>query len=224
MSIKNTNQNQNQKNLTTDVVADTDTDNTEDGSPVSDVVAFKTDTADKLSLRSNGLLTYQLGYVAAVDQLFVRIQSNETGGYFSKEWVPFEEVSRCLEAYGKSKESFTAVVLKSAFLSKSQNNAGFLAAVLKSEGLLHCVSGKSNLLCFDSAKYQSWLKQQFALAKKNENTPSKPEKTSQAAKKPKPSSTTKPSPTAKGKSSSMEDADDLSTEEAAILNAVSVGT
>ena len=133
----------------------------------SDVVIYKTATASKLSLRSTGLLTYQLGYVESSSQLFVRLQENETGGYFSKEWVPTDEIDRCLSAFATTKTSFTAVALKECFLSKSQNNAGFLAAVLKAEGLIHCESGKSNLLLFDDARYQLWLKQNFSLAKQN---------------------------------------------------------
>jgi len=123
----------------------------------TDVIAYKTAQAAKLSLRSTGLLTYQLGFVETVQQLFVRIQSNETGGYFSKEWVPLDAVITCLEANVKSKEPFTAATLKTSFVSKSQNNAGFLAAILKAEGLLVGIVGKTNLLSFDKEHYDKWV-------------------------------------------------------------------
>jgi len=124
---------------------------------VSDVVAYKTAKASKLSLRSEGLLTYQLGFVESVNQLFVCIQANDTGGYFSKEWVPLDAVLSCLKPVIDAKSSLTASLLKSAFVSKSQNNAGFLAAILKAEGLLVCVVGKSNLLSVKAGFLDQWL-------------------------------------------------------------------
>jgi len=144
--------------------AATDSVSTTSNDQVSDVVAYKTAQASKLSARSTGALTYQLGFVEVVEQFFVRIQSNETGGYFSKEWVPLEAVLRCLAVSIESKEAFSAAVLKSSFVSKSQNNAGFLAAVLKAEGLLVGVVDKSNLLTFDSESYKTWLVDNLALA------------------------------------------------------------
>jgi len=144
--------------------AATDSVSTTSNDQVSDVVAYKTAQASKLSARSTGALTYQLGFVEVVEQFFVRIQSNETGGYFSKEWVPLEAVLRCLAVSIESKEAFSAAVLKSSFVSKSQNNAGFLAAVLKAEGLLVGVVDKSNLLTFDSESYKTWLIDNLALA------------------------------------------------------------
>jgi len=129
----------------------------------SDVIAFKTAQAKKLSMRSEGLLTYQLGFVAAIGQVFIRLQSNETGGYFSKEWVPFEAIHDCLVTRAAVNEPFSAAALKTSFISKSQNNAGFLAAVLKAEELLQGVVGKPNLLSFDALIYKTWLDKAIAL-------------------------------------------------------------
>ena len=135
-----------------------------DGKVVSDVLIYRTGSASKLSLRASGVLTYQLGYVVSLNQLFVRIQLNDTGGYFSKEWVPIVEVESILLAYASEGSSFSAAILKGCFVSRSQNNAGFLAAIIKSEGLIHTLSGKSNLLVFDEGLYQAWITQQFILA------------------------------------------------------------
>jgi len=145
---------------------------------LSDVVAFKSLTANKLSVRSEGLLSYQLGFVSEIDQLFIRLQANETGGYFSKEWVPVEEIEACLLAYASDApgskvdakssalaSSFSAVILKPCFKSKSQNNAGFLAAVLKAEGFISQVPEKSNLLSFDKALFDAWVISNKVLAK-----------------------------------------------------------
>jgi len=148
---------------------------------LSDVVAFKSLTANKLSLRSKGLLSYQVGFISEIDQLFIRLQANETGGYFSKEWVPANEVATCLlvvakgEADAKSNvksnsSSFSAAVLKPCFKSKSQNNAGFLAAVLKAEGIVSQVKDKANLLSFDQGVFDAWVVSHKELAKQVGNS------------------------------------------------------
>ena len=141
---------------------------------VSDVVAYKTETAKKLSLRAKGVLTYQLGYVESIDQLFIRLQSNATGGYVSKEWVPFEDIQACLLVFSQSNSPLSASALKGCFVSKSQNNAGFLAASLKAEGLLMAVSGKSNLLSFNETQYQSWLELNLASGREFDSQVDKP--------------------------------------------------
>jgi len=123
---------------------------------VSDVLAYKTSRAKKLSVRSEGLLSYQLGYVASIDEVFIRLCSNDTGGYFSKEWIPIDVIKSCLIDYSASKQHFSAAILKTCFVSRSQNNAGFLAAILKAEGVLTTVTGKLNLLVFDLAYFEQW--------------------------------------------------------------------
>jgi len=125
-------------------------------SEVSDVLAYKTSRAKKLSARSEGLLSYQLGYVASINEVFIRLCSNDTGGYFSKEWIPVEAIKSCLIDYSVSKQNFSAAILKACFVSRSQNNAGFLAAILKAEGVLTTVTGKLNLLVFDLAYFEQW--------------------------------------------------------------------
>lgn len=131
---------------------------------ISDVFIYKTSQAPKLSQRAEGLLTYQFGFVESLQQLFVRIEANESGGYFSKEWVPVEEIHALLSS-DAAKEPFSAAILKGTFISKSQNNAGFLAAALKAESLLKIVSDKTNLLTFDEETYQEWLSDNLVLAK-----------------------------------------------------------
>jgi len=145
---------------------------------LSDVVSYKSLSANKLSSRSKGLLSYQLGFISEIDQLFIRIQANETGGYFSKEWVPVDEIEACLLAYASDTPSsnvdvksnlldpsFSAVTLKPCFKSKSQNNAGFLAAVLKAEGFISQVVDKANLLIFDKGLFDAWIVSNKFLAK-----------------------------------------------------------
>lgn len=106
-------------------------------------------TAKKLGQRSAGILNYHI--LADNDRrgLLIAVTRNEGGGYFSRERIRFQTVVTCLEQY-KAGMPFVSKVLKDVFVSKSANNAGFMAAVLHALGLLaaapeaqtqHVVSG-----------------------------------------------------------------------------------
>jgi len=92
-------------------------------------------TAKKLGQRSAGILNYHV--LADNDRrgLLISVTRNEGGGYVSRERVHFQTVVTCLEKY-KAGVPFASKVLKDVFLSKSTNNAGFMAAVLHALGLL----------------------------------------------------------------------------------------
>jgi hypothetical protein len=60
---------------------------------------------------------------------------NEGGGYFSKEVVALGSVEACLAAHPQD-QPFPSKLLQTAFTGRSSNNAGFLAAILRAEGLL----------------------------------------------------------------------------------------
>lgn len=122
----------------------------------------KTSQAEKLNPSSEGKLTYQLG-ITEPEKLLIRLQDNQTGGYFSKEWVALSAIHKCLAEISKP---FSATALKTCFVSKSQNNAGFLAAALKAEGLLTTVEGKTHLLNFDEVHYMQWIQNAILLGKK----------------------------------------------------------
>lgn len=129
-------------------------------------VSLKLATARKTSQRATGDITYRVLCDEQREQLFITIVSNDGGGYFSKEIVPFDGVERCLAAYSEGKP-LPAKVLRDAFVGKSVNNAGFLAAILRAEGLLagvpdavhqHHVAGnwpnwKETMLCADGEPY-----------------------------------------------------------------------
>jgi len=89
----------------------------------------------KLGKRSEGGIKYQL--LASDDKavLYVRIIANDSGGYFSKELVPFSQIEQCLEKCTEA-SSFPSKAFRDAFVGRSTNNAGFLAAILREEGLL----------------------------------------------------------------------------------------
>ncbi len=59
--------------------------------------------------------------------------------------MPLAHVERCLAGFPAG-QPFPAKALAPAFAGKSVNNAGFLAAVLRAEGLLAPVPGSSHLL------------------------------------------------------------------------------
>ena len=92
-------------------------------------------TAKKLGQRSEGILNYHV--LADNDRrgLLIAVTRNEGGGYFSRERVHFQTVVTCLEKY-KAGVPFVSKVLRDVFVSKSANNAGFMAAVLHALGLL----------------------------------------------------------------------------------------
>jgi hypothetical protein len=92
-------------------------------------------TAKKLGQHSTGILDYQVLTGNDRRDLLIAISRNEGGGYFSREPVPFPTIVKCLEKY-KSGAPFVSKILKDVFVSKSANNAGFMAAVMHALGLL----------------------------------------------------------------------------------------
>lgn len=66
----------------------------------------------------------------------LRIAGNETGGTFSAEWVSLDETKDIIEANSKDQQYFRSSVLMTLFVRKSNNNHGYLAAILISEGVL----------------------------------------------------------------------------------------
>ncbi|MBQ0721694.1 MAG: hypothetical protein KBT88_16150 [Gammaproteobacteria bacterium] len=134
-----------------------------------DLLILHRATCPKLSDRAKGGLDYQVGYSPAATELYLRVVSNQSGGYFSKEWVPLTAIQTCLASVIQSDGSFTAPTLVPAFISKSQNNAGFLAAVLREEGLIAKAADKQHVLQLGvvsfSAWSEKWLKQGAAKSK-----------------------------------------------------------
>lgn len=91
----------------------------------------------KLTSRGKGLLAYELGVNDATKESFVRIAENSQGGTCSSEWINLQTIKNVLEPLGKAKQTFSATLFaKGIFISRSQNNHGFLAAVLKAEKVI----------------------------------------------------------------------------------------
>ena len=114
---------------------------TESTAPTPDVTTtpsfwlLKEGTAPKLGARAEGGIRFHVLADAERQHLFVAIVANASGGYFSRERVPFEKIEACLDAIPSGKPC-PSKAFKETFVGRSSNNAGFLVAILRSEGLL----------------------------------------------------------------------------------------
>lgn len=123
-------------------------------------------TASKLNPDS-GTLNYEVGLHTETTEPYLRIITNSSGGHFSNEWLPITAISTCFGDNVQHETAFSSRVLRGVFqFGKSINNASFLAAVLRQEGLLvaheknkfqHCIQippshWQAHLLSDDSKK------------------------------------------------------------------------
>jgi len=106
-----------------------------DDSTSKPVWLLKSASAPKLGKNTEGRISYQI--VTDGDRLEpqFRIVGNDGGGYYSKEMVPFDKVEACFNAHPDG-DPFPSKLLQAAYVGRSSNNAGFLAAILRAEGLL----------------------------------------------------------------------------------------
>ncbi|HTD07001.1 hypothetical protein [Undibacterium sp.] len=105
-----------------------------DSNTMSSFWVLKDGTAPKLGARAEGVIRYQVLADTDRQRLYVAITGNE-GGYFSRERVPFDKIEACLDALQPGKP-FPSKTFKETFIGRSSNNAGFLVAILRNEGLL----------------------------------------------------------------------------------------
>lgn len=96
---------------------------------------FKAATATKVGKQAHGGLRYEIFGDVDRNELNVTITANEGGGYFSREVVPFIKIKACLN-HAVPGKAFPSKLFREAFIGRSANNAGFLAAILRAEGLL----------------------------------------------------------------------------------------
>lgn len=100
----------------------------------------------KLTARGRGDLSYELGIDEATGKSFVRISANVSSGGFSNEWVALSQIRTLLESNAEQKKPFSTVSMEGLFTRRSANNYGYLAAVLKAEGVLVVLPGKPVML------------------------------------------------------------------------------
>lgn len=96
---------------------------------------LKTAKAMKLGKNAKGGIQYQVLADSGRQDPMFKIIGNDGGGYFSKEVVPLDQVNACFAKHPRD-QPFPSKLLQAAFAGRSSNNAGFLAAILRAEGLL----------------------------------------------------------------------------------------
>jgi hypothetical protein len=89
-------------------------------------------TSECPSLSGSSILTYQIGCNDDKD-VCLSIVGNTGKGIFNKDWISLEEIDSLM---GTEKGPITSGSLKELFVVKSSNSAGFVLAVILSEGLL----------------------------------------------------------------------------------------
>ena len=90
------------------------------------------------SLSDSCVLEYEIGVNATGDS-FLRIKETNASGFFSSEWVNWQDVHNAC----KAASSLTSYSLRPVFKGKSVNTAGFLLAALLKQGLVARKPGKS---------------------------------------------------------------------------------
>jgi len=101
-------------------------------------LSLKAGKANKTGKCSQGYIHYRVLTDPSFQQLYITIVGNDGGGCYSKEIVPFDKVERCLQSNATGKP-ITSKLFQQAFVSKSVNNAGFMAAILRAENILLAV-------------------------------------------------------------------------------------
>ena len=104
---------------------------------------LRSGSAAKLGQRAEGRVHFEL--VTDGAQLLIRLIGNDGGGYFGRDAIPFSRI-RAAVAELKEGQGFATKTLRDCFVaSRSANNAGFLACVLRAEGLLTAAPASAHL-------------------------------------------------------------------------------
>ena len=103
--------------------------------PTDVYLSLKVGRAKKTGVRSKGYIHYRLLCDPAKEHLYVTIVANDSGGAYSREILAFNTICSCLEGID-TRKPIASKLFQKAFIGKSANNAGFLAAILWAEQLL----------------------------------------------------------------------------------------
>ena len=113
-----------------------ETDSTEN-QPESKIRIVYHNTSPKLSKRGKGLLEYELGVKDTTGEYFTRIAGNPGGGSCSYEWVDLKTIEDLLQNRSEEDYTFKASIFIKVFVGRSSTNSGFLAAILREEGVIY---------------------------------------------------------------------------------------
>ncbi|MFT5675228.1 MAG: hypothetical protein ACI808_001158 [Paraglaciecola sp.] len=86
-----------------------------------------------LSPKTQKHVFYQIATQDDDGSLHIRLSGNEGGGLHSKEWLSVKSITDLLDSM--ENQQIKSTVLKPVFKGGSANNAAFLAAVLRSDGI-----------------------------------------------------------------------------------------
>jgi len=106
------------------------------------LIQLRTGSAPKLG-RGSGNVHFELLQESAQNALVVRLTGNDGGGYFGRDAVAFSTIRAVVDI--AAGQPFPSKMLKDCFSSRSSNNAGFLACVLRAEGLLTAAADSTHL-------------------------------------------------------------------------------
>lgn len=106
-----------------------------ESAPAGEINIIKQASALKLSPKNPGTIQYEIGQSPDSQSLFLRISDNDSGGYFSREWIAVSEIRAVLISLEEDRP-FKSTVTRDLFQGGSSNNPGFLCAVLRAEGVL----------------------------------------------------------------------------------------
>lgn len=119
--------------------------------------------APKMGPHSTGQIVYQILTDETQQELFIRLAANEGGGYISDEAVSLHAIVRCVTDL-EDGQVLRSGAFKPAFVGRSSNNSGFIAAVLLAEGLLSRIADRPHGLS-DKQLWQVWCSSQLAVAR-----------------------------------------------------------
>jgi hypothetical protein len=102
----------------------------------------KTDKARKLG-RNGGFITYKVLTDTDLQRVYITVVENDRGGAWSRDQVDFAAIERCLPA--DRAVPISAKVFIPSFKGRSANDPTFMAATLRSIGLLGPVENKPYL-------------------------------------------------------------------------------
>jgi uncharacterized UPF0160 family protein len=97
-------------------------------------LSLKSSKTTKIGLRTEGYIHYRV-LSDQDNRLYFNITGNDDGGYYSKEIIPFDSVEELVKTI-KPNVAISSSLFRPAFMGQSNNNAAFLAAILRAEKLL----------------------------------------------------------------------------------------
>jgi hypothetical protein len=121
-----------------------------------------------------------LGYQVGTDDsgsIYLKVASNDGGGFFSNEWIAFADIQAAVEAWPED-QGVTSMTYRKIFRGKSANTPGFLIAVLCAEGILEPMADKKRV--HQACDPAPFLASVDAL-RKGTATPAKPKAKAKAA-------------------------------------------